>query len=198
MEIYDRDRCTVKCIIDCDANLFTVLKIRSTSYFIYPCTCSHPTFFYPYTPAFHFLYILLSQRILLVFFLSVSSFGSEIILGEDPEGWVNIFSHLVVIMFCSVIQSCLLFLSSVTSVMTDKTQQQTLIYTGEICWFFFQPHWNLNCLIQIKWRVTALLCSDNVQFCFHLIRMLNFLALMTLFTPKSLSSSFLCRIDQLL
>lgn len=73
------------------------------------------------------------------FFLSVSSFGSEIILGEDPEGWVNIFLHIVVIVFCSVIQSCLPRLFAVTSVKTDKTQQQTLIYTGNICWFFSAP-----------------------------------------------------------
>lgn len=140
----------------------------------------------------------LSQRILFVVFLSVSSFGSEITLEEDPGGWVNIFLHFVVIMFCSVILSHCPFLSSVMSVVTDETQQQTLIYTGKICWanqLFFSP--------TQTW--TVLYKENGGSLNYGLLRMLSFvsilylywasfLLLMTLFTPKSLSSSFLCSI----
>lgn len=68
-----------------------------------------------------------------------SGSGSE----QHPEEWVIISLHLVVIMLCSVF----LFLSSVVSVMADKTQQQTLIYTEKICFFCFLQ---LYCALQLQ------------------------------------------------
>lgn len=133
-----------------------------------------------------FLSLSFNQSILFICFLSVSSFSSKIRLVEHPERRVIIFLHLVVITCCSVFLFYSAFLHSVMSVMADKTQQQTLIYTHKIveqtCSFF--QHYPGHSILFYSILFYSIL-SNPIS---------NSHTLWTLFTPKSLSSSSLCSI----